>query len=405
VDFDPTSSEFRQDPYSVYKRLRDEAPVAEIPSFGVYYLSRYADVLSAFKQPIAFSSAGMRAIMSGQTGMMGTGNELDEEFREADNLIATDPPVHDRLRNIVNRGFTPRQIAALEPRVRAIAEELVDGIVASGGVADLVYELTIPLPVRVIAELLGVEPGRYREFKRWSDALVTTSTGTGPIADPEQANADRQALMDFLAGEIADRRAHPRDDLISTLISGGPTGQALSDPEAQTFAVLLLAAGNETTTNLLGNAMQALVAHPDQLRKVRENPELIPPMLEETLRYDGPIQCLFRQASEDVEIGGTTIPQGRFVMLLLASANRDERQFEEPDRFDITRSTSGHLAFGFGVHFCLGASLARLEARVALEALFARCTDFEIDGDEVEPLESMIVRGPKALPMSFRSLG
>ncbi len=404
MNFNPLSPEFRKDPYPSYARLRAEAPVFEIPDFGIYAVSRYSDVLGAFKQPHLFSSAGMGAMMSGETGMMGTDGARDEETRPADNLISSDPPVHDRLRNIVNRGFTPRQIAALEPRVRAIAEELVDSIIAGGEVMDLVQDLTIPLPVRVIAELLGVEPSRHREFKKWSDAVVTTTTGTGDAQNPEELAADRAALNAFLAEVIAERRKDPRDDLISTLIAGGPAGHGLTDPEAVSFAMLLLLAGNETTTNLLGNAMQALLAHPDQLRKVAENPDLIPPMLEETLRWDGPVQMLFRQTSEDVTISGTTIPSGRMVMLLLASANRDSRQFPDPERFDITRRTSGHLGFGFGVHFCLGASLARLEARVSLETLLARCSNFELEIDEVELFESLIVRGPKALPMSFRAL-
>ena len=403
MDFNPLDPAFRRDPYPHYATLRDQAPVYEIPNVGIYALSRYEDVLSALKQPHAFSSEGMRALMTGQTGMsVGTRTEPDPELEQTDSLIASDPPVHDRLRNIVNRGFTPRQIAALEPRVRAIADELVGEICSAGDSTDLVQQLTTPLPVRVISELLGVPPERYREFKRWSDAMVTGSTGVGEVADPAALQADREALLTFLADVIAERRANPRDDLISTLIAGGPTGEQLSDAEARGFAVLLLVAGNETTTNLLGNAMQALLQHPDALRKVSENPELIPPMLEETLRWDGPVQMVMRMATQDVEIAETTIPTGRIVMLLLGSANRDERQFEAADRFDITRRTSGHLGFGFGVHFCLGASLARLEARVALESLFARCTNFERETEAVELLDSLVVRGPRSLPLSFR---
>ena len=259
----------------------------------------------------------------------------------------------------------------------------------------------VPLPVRVISELLGVPAERYQEFKRWSDAVITTSTGVGEVENPEALQADRAALFEYLAEVVAARRNNPRDDLISSVIAGGPTGQQLSDAETLSFAVLLLLAGNETTTNLLGNALQALIQHPDSLRKVTENPELIPAMLEETIRWDGPVQMVFRMTTEDVEVANTTIPSGRTGMLLLGSANRDERQFEAADRFDITRRTSGHLGFGFGVHFCLGASLARLEARVALESLFVRCKDFELESHEIELVNSLIVRGPKTLPLSF----
>ena len=202
--------------------------------------------------------------------------------------------------------------------------------------------------------------------------------------------------------EAGASRAAPRDDLLSQMIAGGPTGQQLTDAEARSFATLLLVAGNETTTNLLGNGMLAFAAHPDQLRKVAENPELIPQAIEEILRWDGPVQGLFRMTTEDVEFSGTTVPAGRVVMLLMAAANRDERQFPDAERFDITRRSS-HLAFGFGVHFCLGASLARLEARVTLEALFERCGDLEISSDGVEWLDSLIVRGPRALPVRYRA--
>jgi cytochrome P450 len=402
MDFNPLSPEFRQDPYPHYEHLREHAPVYEVPNFGIYTVSRYADVLSALKKPNVFSSEGMRALMTGQTGIVGTSSNYDDEVAESDNLIASDPPVHDHLRNIVNRGFTPRAISALEPRIRAIADELTEAIVANGERTDLVQQLNVPLPVRVISELLGVPAERYQEFKRWSDAVITTSTGVGDVEDPESLQADRLALFEFLSEVVAARRKDPQEDLISHLIVGGPTGQQLNDAEALGFAVLLLLAGNETTTNLLGNAIQALVQHPDSLRKVMENPELIPAMLEETTRWDGPVQMLFRMTTEDVEIANTTIPSGRMVMLLLGSANRDERQFEDADRFDIVRRTSGHLGFGFGVHFCLGASLARLEARVALESLFARCTNFALETDAVERVDSLIVRGPKALPLSFR---
>ena len=403
MHFDPTTPEFRKDPYPLLARLRDEAPVGEIANFGMDYLSRHADVASAFKQPLLMSSSGLQEMVTEQSDMMGTGMRDDPAQRPPPSLIFSDPPVHDHLRNIVNRGFTPRQIAGLEPRVREIAEELVGAAVERGATLDLVHDLAIPLPVRVIAELLGVEPSRYQDFKRWSDATVTSSTGIDESNDPERLAADREELRQFLADVVAERRKAPRDDLISTVISGGPTDRVLTDLEAQGFASLLLIAGNETTTNLLGNAMRALLAHPDQLRKVIENPDLIPGVIEETLRWDSPVQSLFRKTTAEVEFSGTKIPEGRMVMLLLNSANRDERHFDDGERFDITRRTSGHLGFGLGVHFCLGASLARLEARVTLEALFARCTDFALETDEVEFLDSLLIRGPRALPLSFRA--
>ena len=232
---------------------------------------------------------------------------------------------------------------------------------------------------------------------------MAASTGTGELENPEQNARDRGELREFLSQVIAERRARPRDDLISQIIAGGETGQSLTDPEAHSFSMLLLLAGIETTTNLLGNAIRALLAHPDSLRRVVADPSLIPGTLEETLRWDGPVQGLFRSPTQDVELSGVKIPQGSFVLLLNGSANRDAAQFPDAERFDIDRKTGGHLGFGFGVHFCLGASLARLEARVALETFFARCRQLEHAGDPdaVEVINSLLVRGPKTLPLAF----
>ena len=401
-EFNPLTSAFRDDPYPTLAELRAEAPVGEIAGFGVYYLCRHADVAAALKQPRLFSSAGMKALSDGQTGLMGSQDEADHQSLDAESLLTLDPPDHDRLRDVVNRGFTPRRVSDLEPRIRAIAETLVDEIVARGGQMDLMADLAVPLPVQVIAGLLGVDPARGADFKRWADTSVQASTGTGGIDDPEAVRTAQRELREYLTAIVAERRANPQDDLISTIIEGGEAGDGLSDPQAIAFSMLLLLAGIETTTNLLGNAMRALLAHPDQLREVVAEPARIPAALEETLRWDGPVQGVFRTPSEDVEVAGTTIPKGRFVLLHTGSANRDEAAFPKADRFDIHRNTSGHLGFGYGVHFCLGASLARLEARVTLETLLSRCQDLELAATSVEVIDSMLVRGPRSLPLSFR---
>jgi len=402
MDYNPLAPESRANPYPGYALLRKEAPVHEMQPFGVFALSRYQDVFHVLKHPEIYSSHGMRAMMRGETGMMGGvgGRGRSSVLFESDNLIASDPPVHDRLRAVVNRGFTPRRVAALEPRVREIADECLSSVVSTGRM-DLVADLSIPLPVRVIAELLGVPSERLHDFKRWSDAIITSSTGVAGAADPEKSLSAREEFLDFFAEAIALRRKRPTDDLISTLIRAEQGEGTLSEGEVLAFTVLLLVAGNETTTNLLGNALLALTEHPEELEKVTDTPALIPSLVEEALRYDSPVQGIFRQTLSDTELSGVPIPKGKMVMVLLGSANRDEEWLPDASCFDVTRNPKGHLGFGFGLHFCLGASLARLEARVALEELFRRCTKIERTTSQVEWIDSLILRGPKALELRF----
>ncbi len=391
----------RDSPYPGYSLLRREAPVHELEAFGVFTLSRQADILYALKHPEIFSSSGMRAMMSGQTGMMGSADPgRMNTVMEANSLISSDSTLHDRLRSVVNRGFTPRRIAELEPRVRKIAEEAVDAV-AFKGEMDLVADLAIPVPVTVIADLLGVPRERLLDFKRWSDAIIRSSTG---VAENENAEADakaREEFLDFFEEAIAERRKNPGDDLISTLIRAEQGEGTLSHGEVLSFTVLLLVAGNETTTNLLGNTLLALTDNPDQLRKVCANASLIPALVEEVLRYDSPVQGIFRQTACESELSGVTIPDGKLVMLLLGSANRDEEWLPDAATFDITREQKAHLGLGFGTHFCLGASLARLEAKVALETLLSRCANLRRTTDAVDWIDSLILRGPKSLPLRF----
>jgi cytochrome P450 len=322
------------------------------------------------------------------------------EFLAARSLIAADPPVHGPMRSLVNRGFTPRRIAALEPRIREITRSAL-AAVEEKGEFDLVEDLSIPLPVAVIAEVLGVEPERHADFKRWSDCMVSAVTGGAEGMRPETVLQVFKELSEYVTRVIEERRAQPREDLISTLIRAGDGETALSPVEVMGFTLLLLVAGNETTTNLLGNAMLALLDHPDELARVQQDPGLVPSLVEETLRYDTPVQFVFRQATRDVELAGTQIPAGSTVMPLLASANRDDTQFPDAERFDVTRDSQGHLGFGLGIHFCLGASLARLEARVALEELLARFNAIERTDPAVEYIDSYLVRGPRRLPLRF----
>ena len=423
IHFDPFEATHRDDPYPGYAALRREAPVYEIKAKNAFAVARYDDVAFILRHPEIFSSHAMQDVLQSgfRTGVstLGTGLSGEEAMRLAElvrtlpvnpfeamrarSLIAIDPPVHGPMRNVVNRGFTPRRIAELEPRVRAIAREALDAVEAKGsGELDLIHDYATPLPVRVIAELLGVEPERADDFKRWSNASVAGSTGSAAGYTAETLLRSFAELSTYMVSVIEDRRRKPREDLITTLTRAESGETALTSAEVVMFTLLLLVAGNETTTNLLGNTMLALLANPDQLALVQREPARIPALVEEALRYDGPIQFLARGALEDVELSGVKIPKGSIVLPLNGSANRDEAQFPNGERFDVTRAPQGHLAFGFGNHFCLGASLARLEARVALEELLTRFVHFERLDDRVEYIDSFLIRGLRDLRLRVR---
>jgi cytochrome P450 len=387
MDYNPLAPDVRRDPYPYYAALRRDNPVYRVEALGgAYAISRYEDVLFAVTRHDLISSAGF------------SGTNIDG--RPAKMMIFTDPPDHTRLRNLVNRGFTPKMIADLEPRIRQITRELVDGI-AAAGTTDLIADLAMPLPVTIIAEILGVDPAHKEDFKRWSDWIVLDFFGQITEAQQPQYESDMETFKQYFQRVVEDRRTLPRADLISGLVRAETEQQALTADEVLVFIVLLLVAGNETTTNLLGNAVLALLDHPDELEKVRADRALVPKLVEEALRYDAPVQFLLRRATQDVELAGTVIPRDAMVLALFASANRDERRFPDPDCFDVTRDAQGHLAFGHGIHFCLGAPLARLEAAIALEEIIDRLPDARRAEETIEFIDAPFLRGPKRLPLTF----
>ena len=405
VAYEPLSPRFRDDPYPIYRRLRDEAPVHFAPEARMFCVSRHADVGLLLKRSDLFSSSAMTTVLGGaDLASMGLRvllgllrfvirtriNPL--QVRKRGSLIGADGSRHEALRSIVNRGFTPSRIAAWEPRVRAIVGAQLRGL-APGEPFDVIEDLAVPLPVTIIAEMLGVDAGRRADFKRWSNALVSMMSGAAsrrPVdAGPLQDVAE---LFLFLRQTVRERRRQPGDDLVSVLVDPARDG-VLDELDMVQFVVLLLVAGNETTTNLIGNAAAALLEHRDALERVAREPERVPALVEEALRFDPPIQVAFRTVTADTELAGTRIPRGAVVAALLGSANRDERAFVEPDRFDVERDTRGHLAFGFGPHFCLGAALARLEARVALEALVPELVHCKRVGERTARIDSFLVRG------------
>ncbi len=395
MDYSPLAPDVTQDPYPHYAVLRREAPVYRTPE-GFAAVSRYDDVLTILRDPSRFSSSAMADLINGLKAM-----SHEDELGDGETLLGSDPPVHTRLRKIVNRAFTRRRIASLEPRIREITAELVDDIPRNTEV-DLMKALAVPLPVMVIAEILGIDPSRRDDFKRWSEEEIAATAGP---PSPElraamaRSGAERTACLDEV---IEERGRNPRDDLVSVLVQAEHDEEVMTEDEIGNFIVLLLIAGNETTTNLIGNAILALLDHPSLFDAVSGGSSSIPALLEETLRYDSPVQLTLRRTTQDVELSGEKIREGELVAVLLGSANRDERQFAHPDRFELERPEGRHLSFGFGTHFCLGAHLARLEARVALESLLSRFGKMQLVPPGVQRAPSLVTRGPKELTLHLQ---
>jgi len=390
LSFNPWDENFRRNPYSFYQPLRMSPPPVLRFFIPVAIVSRYADVLATLRDHTRFSSMPVRNRMT---------TEVAEVFGDAPSVINSDPPIHTRLRKLVSRDFTPRAIRELEPRVRALTNGLLDEL-ARKGHFDLVADFAIPLPVRIIASILGIPGERYETFKRWSDTLIElTSLPPGmPLADSIRTNLTE--MRAYFAEEIERRRRHPGADLMSSLVSAHEDTEMLSASELMQFLVIMLIAGNETTTNLIGNGMLALLEHPEQMKLLRRDPTLMPRAIEEMLRYDSPVQTVFRTAKEDLEIGGTTVEKGSGVFLMLGSANRDAAQFTNPDVFDITREASDHVSFGEGIHYCIGAPLARLEGAVAFETMLNRFPGLSLDGHpKLDYKTSFFVRSLQSLPM------
>jgi cytochrome P450 len=391
----------QENPYPTYALMRTVRPVlaVPVPNFagpGVYMLTRYADVHAVLRDA-RFSVDRTRAPLVRENL-----ERLPEFLRQSTqglrSMLVMDPPDHTRVRKLANKAFTPRRVAALRPHIEQLVAGLIDAL---GGRRrfDLIHDFAEPLPAIVIAELLGVPASDHRQFRAWSSRLIAAIGGPDPELRRASAEAGRN-LLDYLSDTIAERRKAPRDDLISALIHAQEESDALSDAELLATCNLLLLAGHETTTNLIGNGMLALLREPGQWQRLCDDPALVPSAVEELLRFDGPVQATVRVALEDVELGGERIPPGALLIVSLGAANHDPAVFADPDRLDLARDPNPHLAFGFATHFCLGAPLARLEAQIAFRALSARFKKLSLLDDRPTYRPNPILRGLRTLPLS-----
>jgi hypothetical protein len=391
VEFNPFRPEFVADPYPFYRRLREQDPVHESP-FGFWVLTRYDDVMTALRDQ-RFGRGGFEHLLRDR--IAGPADELSMLFR--------DPPDHTRLRGLVNKAFTPRVVEGLRPRIQQLIDELLDRA-QDARALDVIADFAYPLAVIVICEMLGV-PARDRDrFKQWSADIargLDAISLPAPAGVAERGRAANAALLDYFRALIAERRGRPRPDLLTALIAAEEQGQTLSEGELLSTCVLLLVAGHETTVNLIGNGLLALLRHPAELAAVRADPALAPSAVEVLLRYDGPVRRTGRITSAEVELGGKTIPKGALVLSMLGGANRDPAHFPDPDRLDIRRGDTRHLGFGWGIHFCLGAPLARVEAQLALATLLRRRPGLALATATPEWREGTALRGLKALPLTF----
>jgi cytochrome P450 len=401
----------------IWETLRDHFPVYRTPS-GMWVVSRYEDVRYIQHNPQLFSSrpnadeasalptdakdnpeqmARLMAVMAGFPDAVDI-----EQLVKARTIVAADPPDHTRLRRIVNRGFTPGSIDRISTKIETIVDECLVGV-ETDEIYEVVSRLAIPLPVAVIGDLLGIEPQMRPKIKEWSDGIAEASVGDirGTAEAATLAMTVMKEFSEYLAPLIEQRRSNPQEDVISAMVRSMES-ETLTTPEALMMAQTIMAAGNETTTDLIGNAIVALYDHPDQLAMLRSDPTLLASAVEEANRFSTPIQFNFREALQDHEIAGTIIPKGATIIMYLAAANRDPRQFDDPDTFRIDRPAGSNLAFGHGIHFCLGAHLSRQEVRTALGKLVPHLDRFDLDTRSLGRNPSMVLRGVPSIPLTAK---
>ncbi len=401
LDEQLVSPAFYQNPYPFYDELRAEAPVAYSEALGGWLLTRYDDVLATLHDTRHFSSQGrmLAALERLPDGSRAHFKPFEDHFTVG--LISSDPPNHTRLRALVNKAFTPRVIEQLRPRIQQLVDELLDAVQPRRAM-DIVRDLAYPLPAIVIAELLGAPPEAREDFKVWSDGILAFQ-GMGVVTPEVLEHSQRHllAMRAFLIDLLTERRRQPQDDLLSRLAAAEMEGDRLTEAELLTTCVTLLTAGHETTTNLIANGLYTLLRHPDRLEQLRADPMLMSTASEEMLRYESPLQRNPRRVAEDLEYGGACLRRGDYVLQMLGAANRDPAVFPQPDQFQISRQPNRHVAFAFGIHFCVGAPLARLEAPLAIGTVLRRLPGLRLAGEAVEWQRHGLLRGLVSLPVEF----
>ena len=391
VSYNPLSNRTAQDPYPVYAALRARAPVHRSALLNAWLFTRHADVDAILRDHRRFGNDPRKGSLSSrQRRMLPPSHEFT--------MLFLDPPDHTRLRALVNQAFTRRVVNALEPRIRAILGSLLDTIEDPAGF-DFMEAVARPLPVIVIAEMLGVPPSDRDRFRVWSARRARLLEPTISAREREAGGAAGREFDAYFRTIIEQRRAAPRDDIVSALALARDEGDRLTEREMLNMLRLLLVAGHETTVNLIGNGMLALIRHPETLRQLRSDPSMIPAAVEEMLRFDSPAQADFRRVLEDCEVGGIALRKRDNVVLLLGAANRDPEVFEDPDRFDVGRSRGSHLSFGRGIHHCLAAALARLEGRIVFEMLLERFSRISLRGERPRFHRAMLLRGLQSLAL------
>ncbi|MCL2541400.1 MAG: cytochrome P450 [Nocardioidaceae bacterium] len=393
ITFDPYDYDFQDDPYPTYSRLREEDPVHHARADDLWVVSRHADVFEVLRDDEVFSN---------RMGVSLDASAWNPDAHKVMSFLGLDGAEQSRIRRLVSKAFTPRRVTELTPQIQQLTDRYLDAMLADGPEADWIAELAGKLPMDVISEMMGVPVADRDEVRRLADLVVHREDGVRDV--PEAGMEASFALFGYYGDMVEQRRANPTDDLTFALLAAEVDGERLTDSEVMAFLFLMVVAGNETTTKLLGNALFHLSGHPGQLARVMAAPELVPVWIEETLRHDTSSQMLARYVTRDVEVAGVTVPEGAKLLVLLGSANRDERVFTDPSTYDIGRDRdelSHSLSFGTGRHFCLGANLARLEARVVLAELVRRVSGFTVHADRAERVHSTSVRGFASLPVTF----
>ena len=402
LDLDLNGPEAVSDPYPFYDQLRIQDPVHWSESDNYWYVTRYADLTSLIRDE-RLSSARFRTMAAG----------LPDEVKErlsaligavSSWMLMSDPPSHTRMRGLVNKAFTPRMIENIRSRIQTLVDGMLDEVQENGRM-DVIADLAVPLPGIVISDMLSVPENDQPQFKKWSDDIAVGLTGSESAGTQSERFSIAQKsfleLSDYFRGIVKNLRGHPQDNLLSAMVDAEEAGDKLAEEELFANCVLLMFAGHETTTNLIGNGTLALLQDPKQMQMLRNDGELIGSAVEELLRFDSPVQKLGRLATDDIEIGGKVIKAGELVFLCYGAANRDPEQFSNPDQLDIARTDNRHVAFAQGIHYCLGASLARLEGQIAINTLLNRMPDIKLESEDLERNPSTVLRGLKSLPVVF----